>query len=176
MYIILPFWSLFLSFLFIFYSFTSIMHPHRIATRIELRGPSLSKRKDNKNDKTRLFQHRSLELQDMLPTKDLHSIKPTLIMPYERAGPRNAETGDLYFKMECLGSVSFVSAAIHISESRMSWVPTIPNNHVYLCEIKQLPNRIIALHKLIVHRHNFFVMYIFSIEQLKVQHCSKHFV
>lgn len=95
------------------------MHPHRTAARIKLRGPSLSKRKDNKNDKNRLFQHRSLELQDMVPTKDLHSIKPTLILPYEKAGPRNAETGDLYFKMECLGSdvVSFVSAAIHISES-----------------------------------------------------------
>ena len=95
------------------------MHPHRTATIIKLRGPSLSKRKDNKNDKNRLFQHRSLELQDMVPTKDLHSIKPTLIMPYEKAGPRNAETGDLFFKLECLGSDvdSFVSAAIHISES-----------------------------------------------------------
>ena len=63
-------------------SFTSILYAspqncgkNRIERTITI------KRKDHKNDKSGFSStgHWSLELQDMLPTKDLHSIKPTLI-------------------------------------------------------------------------------------------------
>ena len=117
------------------------MHPpHELRQRIKLsRDHHYQKEKTHKNDKNRLFQHRSLEpsRHRYLP-KTLHSIKPHTHPALMRKPDRGMRrTGDLYFKMEgVLGSRRCFICFRCNSYQRVC--QHIPNNHV-LCEIKQLP-------------------------------------